>query len=81
MPDCPHIHVQDSGLQAFREIIREETGNGQTIARFLNDAVEGRLPNFQPQHRLEAANPTYIFTEPRVGYRMPKGESPEPEVS
>ena len=22
-------------------------------------------------------NPTYIFTEPRVGYRMPKGETPE----
>ena len=22
----------------------------------------------------DAANPTYIFTEPRVGYRMPKGE-------
>ncbi len=24
----------------------------------------------------DADNPTYIFTEPRVGYRMPKGESP-----
>ena len=23
-------------------------------------------------------NPEYIFTKPRVGYRMPKGESPEP---
>ena len=55
MPDCPHIHIQDSGLQAFREIIREETGNGRTIARFLNDAVEGRLTDFKPQHRLEAA--------------------------
>ena len=26
----------------------------------------------------DADNPTYIFTEPRVGYRMPKGETPEP---
>ena len=25
----------------------------------------------------DAANPTYIFTEPRVGYRMPKGEGAE----
>ena len=25
----------------------------------------------------DADNPTYIFTEPRVGYRMPKGETPE----
>ena len=24
----------------------------------------------------DADNPTYIFTEPRVGYRMPKGEEP-----
>ena len=55
MPDCPHIHVQDSGLQAFREFIREETDGGQTIGRFLIDAVEGRLPNFKPQHQLEAA--------------------------
>ena len=29
------------------------------------------------RHRLsdDADNPTYIFTEPRVGYRMPKGEA------
>ena len=25
------------------------------------------------------ANPTYIFTERRVGYRMPKGEAPSAE--
>ena len=28
----------------------------------------------------DADNPTYIFTEPRVGYRMPKGEGQEPET-
>ena len=27
----------------------------------------------------DADNPTYIFTEPRVGYRMPKGETRERE--
>ncbi len=26
----------------------------------------------------EAGNPTYVFTEPRVGYRMPKGETEKP---
>lgn len=26
----------------------------------------------------DAGNPTYIFAEPRVGYRMPRGETPEP---
>ena len=29
----------------------------------------------------DADNPTYIFTEPRVGYRMPKGETKEQEES
>ena len=28
----------------------------------------------------DADNPTYIFTEPRVGYRMPKGEGQEREM-
>ncbi len=23
-------------------------------------------------------NPTYLFSEPRVGYRMPKGQEPDP---
>ena len=55
MPDCPHIPVQDSGLQAFRQFIREETDGGQTIGRFLIDAMEGRLPDFKGNHRLEAA--------------------------
>ena len=27
----------------------------------------------------DADNPTYVFTEPRVGYRMPKGEEQQPE--
>ena len=28
----------------------------------------------------EAENPTYVFAEPRVGYRMPKGEMPRQET-
>ena len=34
----------------------------KTLRRKLNDA---------------ASNPTYLFAEPRVGYRMPKGQEPE----
>ena len=55
MSDCPHKHIQDSGLQAFREIIREETDGGRTIVEFLNGAAEGSLPDFEPQHRLQAS--------------------------
>ena len=28
----------------------------------------------------DSDNPTYIFTEPRVGYRMPRGETGEGET-
>ena len=31
------------------------------------------ISNLRRQLRDEANNPTYIFTEPRIGYRMPKG--------
>ena len=35
------------------------------------------------RHKLadDADSPTRIFTEPRVGYRMPKGETKESEES
>ena len=28
----------------------------------------------------DADNPTYVFTEPRAGYRMPRGKTKEPET-
>ena len=29
----------------------------------------------------DASNPDYVFTEPRVGYRMPRNEQPAPPTS
>ena len=55
MSDCPHIHIQDSGLQAFREIIREETDGGRDIVRFLKGAINREYSNYEPHHELEAA--------------------------
>ena len=55
MSDCPHIHVQDSGLQAFRDIIREETGGGRDIIRFLKGAVNREYSEYEPHHELEAS--------------------------
>ena len=37
----------------------------------------GAAKRLRPKLGDEADNPTYIFAEPRVGYRMPKGESPD----
>ena len=55
MSDCPHKHIQDSGLQAFREIIREETDGGRDIARFLMGAANREYSNYEPHHELKAA--------------------------
>ena len=55
MPDCPHIHVQDSGLQAFRAFIREETDGGRDIVRFLKGAINREYSNYEPHHEIQAA--------------------------
>ena len=39
MTDCPHEHEPDTGRQTFRDIIREETDGGRSIARFLTNAM------------------------------------------
>ncbi len=48
-------------------------------------------PNLRPMRTMvsklrrklgdDPADPTYVFTEPRVGFRMPRGETEEPEYS
>ena len=40
---------------------------GMSAVRSSVKRLRGKLGN-------DASNPTFIFTEPRVGYRMPKGE-------
>ena len=39
MTQCPHEHEPDTGRQTFRDIIREETDGGRSIARFLTNAM------------------------------------------
>ncbi len=36
-------------------VIREDTGDGRSIARFLVDVMEGELRTFKPHHRITAA--------------------------
>ena len=41
--------------------------------------LRSTLKNLRRKLGDDANNPTYIFNEPRVGYRMPRGETPEGE--
>ena len=57
------------------ERVWRERGNGESNVRPMRTMVS-RL-----RRKLgdDAGNPTYIFTEPRVGFRMPKGNTPDEE--
>ena len=55
VPDCPHDHVKDLGIEDLRATVRRETDDGLKIVRFLVKAMEGDLPNYEPHHELEAA--------------------------
>ena len=55
VPDCPHDHVKDIGIEELRDIVRRETDDGVKIVRFLVKAMDGEFPNYEPDHELEAA--------------------------
>ena len=55
VPDCPHVHVKDLGIEALRDIVRRETEGGLKVVRFLTKAMDGEFSNYEPDHELEAA--------------------------
>ena len=83
MPDCPHIHIQDSGLQAFKDIILEETAGGRDIVRFLKGAANREYSNYEPQHELKAAEilAKYGFKEAAELVRQHKASRPRRSAS
>ena len=83
MPDCPHIHIQDSGLQAFKDIIREETDGGRDIVRFLKGAANREYSNYEPHHELKAAEilAKYGFKEAAEMVRQHKASRPRKSSS
>ena len=42
-------------MSSLADIIAQETQDGRLIVRFLIDAMDGDLPDFQPCHRIDAA--------------------------
>ena len=47
--------------KSLAEIVREETDNGRDIVRFLVDALEGKMVDAKPCHRLGAAEQLLDF--------------------
>ena len=55
VPDCPHEHFKDLGIEDLRATVRRETDDGVKVVRFLVKAMDGEFPNYEPDHELEAA--------------------------
>ena len=53
MTDCPHIHEQDTAIQAFSDIIREETDGGRDLVRFFTNTMSGKGFMFDEINRAE----------------------------
>ncbi len=56
----------------LERVWRERSGGNMRSMRTIVSKLRRKLGD-------DARNPTYIFTESRVGYRMPKGEGQETE--
>ena len=60
------------------QIVKEETGNGRSIVKFLVSAMEGELADFKPHHRMSASRELLRQGSQYVPVGA-TGESPEPE--
>ena len=56
--------------QLLRRVWRQTNSGDVRVIRTLVKRLRRKLND-------DASSPTYIFAEPRVGYRMPKGQEPE----
>ena len=78
-------------IQKLQEIVRQETGDGRLIVRFLVSAMQGGLEGSKPCHRLNAARQlldlgftdaqAVIDSSPRPAPRRRIRQAPSPERS
>ena len=54
-PRRPTFTLSEENLFHLPALVREKTGNGKKMADFLNDAINGNIPDFKPRHRIRAA--------------------------
>ena len=54
-PRRPTFTLSEENLFHLPALVREKTGNGKKMADFLNNAINGEIPDFKPRHRIRAA--------------------------
>ena len=69
----------DTRIQTeLAQIVKEETGNGRAIVKFLVSAMEGELADFKPHHRMSASR-ELLRQGSQYAPVGATGQSPEPE--
>ena len=63
-----------TNVQLLQRVWGLDKTGGSGPVRNIIKRLRGKLGD-------DAGNPTYIFNEPRVGYRMPEGEAPGAETA
>ena len=54
-PRRPTFTLSEENLFHLPALVREKTDNGKKMADFLNDAINGEIPDFKARHRIRAA--------------------------
>ena len=54
-PRRPAFALTEENLFHLPALVREKTDNGKKMADFLNDAINGEIPDFKARHRIRAA--------------------------
>ena len=88
--DRPNSKHQTRFDTELARLIREDTGDGRSIARFLVHVMEGEIRSFRPHHRMAAARELLnrgfgksAHTDPERGHPAPlrrSGEGRNPET-
>ena len=88
--DRPNSKRQTKFDTELARLIREDTGDGRSIARFLVNVMEGEIRSFRPHHRMAAARELLnrgfgksARTDPERGHPAPlrrSGEGRNPET-
>ena len=83
-------HREGQDPTPIQKIVREETGDGRLIVRFLVSAMQGQLEGSKPCHRLNAARQlldlgfteaqAFIDGSPRPSPRRRASPSPPPKT-
>ena len=72
----PPARKPSRALPSLQEHIRQETGDGRDVVRFLVGVMQGNIPGFKPQQRMDAARQLLTHLTDNENHHRPNGTGP-----